>query len=368
MLDPLPIDIGHYVAVLQSKSGEREALANVSGATWERLTPLVEIVGPKSPKPVLTKGSVSAWMRNLRRCLGTHTFYFDILRLAAAHPVEAKSGTDPVLPRLYAEARKRGMQFVPVVHVGQTPTAHVQHVADAALQDGNGVALRYRIRKVVPPAGKRHRDVLREQLDDVGVEVTDADLLLDLEFLDKDDEIDPDDIAFALRGMCEVGNWRSIVVIGTSIPKMLGGPNGVEEGTVGTVSRREWELWSQLRQRELPRMPAFGDYAIQNPEPPADDVGGNTMRANVRYTTTSETIIARGRGPVSQEGAEQYHDLCKQITARQEFSGPQYSWGDSVIDECANGLRDPGWQSTWRGAGTSHHLQFVTDQVRVLQP
>ena len=367
VLDPLPIDTGHYVAVLQSKPGEREALTNVSAAVWERLTPLVEMVGPKNPKPVLSKESVGAWMRNLWSCLGTHPFYLDILRLTATHPVQAKTGTDPILARLYAEARKRGMKFVPVVHVGQSPTAHVQLVADAALEGGNGVALRYRTRKVVPPAGKRHRDVLRDQLDDLGVQVTDADLLVDLEFLDKDDEMDPDDIAFALRDMCDVGDWRCIVLIGTSIPKMLGGPNGVKEGTVGTISRRELELWSELRQRELPRIPAFGDYAIQNPEPPADDIGGNTMRANIRYTAASETIVSRGRGPVSQEGSAQYHDLCKLIVARQEFSGARYSWGDSVIDECARGLRDPGSQPTWRGAGTSHHLQFVTDQVRALQ-
>lgn len=366
-LDPLPVDVGHYLAVLQSKPGERSALANVSAATWERLTPLVEIVGPKTPKPVLSKESVSTWMRNLR-FLGARPFYLDILRLNPTHPVEAKVGTDPVLARLYEEAGKRGMRFVPVVHVGQSGAGHVQLVADAALQDANGVALRYRSRKVIPPAGKRHQDVLRKQLDDLGVDVTDADLIIDLEFIDKDDEIDPDDIADALRDMCAVGNWRSVVVIATSIPKMLGGPNGVKEGTVGTLPRREWELWSELRKRELPRVPAFGDYAIQNPEPPADDIGGNTMRANIRYTTTSETIVARGRGPVSQEGSEQYHGLCKLITARPEFSGPGFSWGDAVIDQCAKELRDPGSQPTWRGAGTSHHLQFVTGQVRALQP
>ncbi|MFN8204440.1 MAG: hypothetical protein U0S48_17930 [Solirubrobacteraceae bacterium] len=170
-LDPLPIDVGHYLAVLQSKPGERSALANVSAATWERLTPLVEIVGPKTPKSVLSKESVSTWMRNLR-FLGARPFYLDILRLNPTHPVQAKVGTDPVLARLYKEAGKRGMRFVPVVHVGQSGASHVQLVADAALQDANGVALRYRIRKVILPADKRHQDVLREQLDDVGVDVT----------------------------------------------------------------------------------------------------------------------------------------------------------------------------------------------------
>jgi hypothetical protein len=250
---------------------------------------------------------------------------------------------------------------VPVLSVGQSSQQHIQLVADAALEDSRGVALRYRTRKVVPPAGQHHRDLLCELLNKALVQVTDADLLLDLECLDEDDEIHPDDVADALRDMCSVGEWRCVVLIGTSIPKMLG---RVKEGTVGEIPRREWDLWSALSGSELPRVPAFGDYAIQNPEPPADDIGGNTMRANIRYTTTTETIVARGRGPVSQEGNQQYHGLCKQITARSEFEGAGYSWGDSVIDECAKGLREPGSQGLWRGAGTSHHLQLVTDQVR----
>lgn len=364
LLDPLPVDDGHYVAVLQSKTGERDALANASPAAWERLTPLVEVVGPKTPKPVLSKDSVAAWIRKLSKALGVHPFYLDIMRLDPTLPVAGKTGHDPVLARIYAEARKRGMRFVPVAHVGQSSTQHVHLVADAALEDGNGVALRYRMRQVLPPAGKSHQDLLREQLGDLGVDRADADLLVDLEFLDEDDEVHPDDVADAVREMCAVGDWRCLVVIGTSMPKMLG---CVKEGTVGMIPRREWDLWSGLGQRDLPRMPAFGDYAIQNPDPPADDIGGNTMRANIRYTASTETIVARGRGPVSQEGSEQYQDLCKQLVVRSEFAGATYSWGDSVIAECATGLRDHGSQSLWRGAGTSHHLQLVTDGVRGLQ-
>jgi Beta protein len=368
VLDPLPIDTNHYVAVLQSKVGEREALAHASPAIWERLTPLVAVVGPKNPKLVLSKGSVTQWVMNLWHAIGVHPFYLDILRLDPMHPVAAKSNTDPVLARMFAEARKRRMRFIPVVHVGQSIKSHVQVVADAVLEDGNGVALRCRIRKVLPSASGRYRDILSKQLDDVGAQPGDTDLLLDLEFIDKDDEIHPDDIAHTLREMCDVGHWRCIVLIGTSIPKMLGGPNGVKEGSVGTLPRREWDLWSQLARCDLPRCPAFGDYGIQHPEPPADDIGGNTMRANVRYTATSETIIARGRGAVSEEGSKQYHGLCKQIVARSEFSGGAYSWGDSLIDECAEELCEPGSQGLWRGAGTSHHLQFVTDALQLQVP
>jgi len=352
------------VSVLQSKTGERDALANVSPATWEWLTPLVEVVGRKNPPPVLSKASVAAGILRLRKALGTHPFYLDIMRMDPMLPVAGTNGTDPVLARMYAEARAREMQFVPVAHVMQSEANHMQVVADAALEDGKGVALRYRLLKVMPTGGKTHEDVLREHLDALGVDVADADLLLDLEFLDEDREIEANDMAEALRAMYRVGDWRCVVVLGTSIPKGMG---CVTEGTVGTILRREWELWSALRQCELPRVPAFGDYAIQHPEPPQDEIASNVMRANIRYTAMAETIVARGKGPVIQTGNEQYEDLCKQLVARSEFAGASYSWGDSVIDECANGLRDPGTQNMWRGAGTSHHLQFVTDQVQALQ-
>jgi hypothetical protein len=362
-LVPLPVDRRHYVAVLQSKTGERNALLNASESTWERLTPVVEVVGPKTPKVPLTGTSVAAWIMRLAGAVGRHPFYLDILRLDPMLAVATTCGEQPVLAKMYAEARKRRMRFVPVAHVGESRKEHVDLVADAILEDGHGVGLRYRMRRVIPPEGSGHRDLLRLQLSELGSRPEDADLLVDLEYLDEDDEVHPEDLAAALHEMSEVGEWRCLVVIGTSVPKML---SCVQEGTVGTIPRREWNLWSALTRCGLARVPAFGDYAVQHPEPPLDDIGGNTMRANIRYTTRNATLVARGRGPVSREGSEQYYELCEQLVARPEFAGASYSWGDAIIADCANGSREPGSQNLWRGAGTSHHLQLVTDRVREL--
>ncbi len=352
--------------MLQSKSGERDALRHASSSTWERLTPLIEVVGPKTPKAPLTRGSVAAWIKRVADAIGDHPCYLDFLRLDPTLRVQRRAGEThepPVLAVMYGEARKRRMRCIPVVHVGESTAAHVELVADAALEDNRGVALRYRLRRVVPPAGARHRDMLQAALKGVACAAEHADLLVDLEYLDEDAEIDASDLAVALRDMGTVGEWRSLVVIATSMPKELG---VVKEGTLGLIPRREWELWSDLAHAGLERMPAFGDYAVQHPDPPLDDIGANTVRANVRYTAAAETLVARGRGPVSQEGREQYHDLCAQLVAHNEFKGPSYSWGDKIIADCAKGLHAPGSQLQWRGAGTSHHLQFVTDQVRQL--
>jgi Beta protein len=143
---------------------------------------------------------------------------------------------------------------------------------------------------------------------------------------------------------------------------MLGGV--VDEGTIGELPRREWELWSAMKRLSSGRVPTFGDYVVQHPEPPRDDIrGGPGMRANIRYTLHGSTLIARGRGSVIQEGREQYRELCQQLFGTPEFSGPDFSWADAEIAACARGEIQPGWQNHWRGAGSSHHFRLVIDQL-----
>lgn len=356
---PLPQGSAHYVAALQTKPGELDALAQVAPDTWSKFTPLIQIVGPKSPKDIINASNVTTWTGNVARGVGQHPLFLDILRLKATHPVATGSGAEtPVLERIYWSARRRSLNFVPVVRVGAADAAHAGMVADAAEVDGRGLALRLAIRAIAPPAGMTITDYLAKLVADLRGEITTTDLLLDLGFIDPDTEIHADDLGPAVSHALAVGDWRNVVLLGTSIPSML---SCVPEGTVGEIARREWDVWTELSKLGLKRAPTFGDYAIQHPTPPQD--GGGSPRANIRYTQEGSTLVARGTGPVYQEGAEQYVGLCQQVVAQSEFSGQTYTWGDGIIDGCAKGEVEPGSQRMWRGAGTSHHLRFVTDQL-----
>jgi hypothetical protein len=358
-LDPLPVDARHYVAALQSQPGERDALQHVSAEIWTWMTPLLHFVGPKTPPAAFRAQTVRNWVARLAPSVGEHPMYIDVTRLNPTHPVATRDGEAAVLARIYEASRSCGLRFVPVLWVGESSDDHRRIVADAALQDGHGVALRYRMRRYVPPLGAGHGDYVAAELTALGREPKDADLILDLEYIDPDDDLDPDGMAASLTRMLAVGPWRSVVMLGTSIPTMM---SCIDEGTVGSVPRKEWELWSRLQGCGLDRMPAFGDYAIQNPHPPHDG-GGPGMRANIRYTSNGATLVARGRGPFYEEGNEQYKGLCEQLVARTEFAGRKFTWGDEVIDDCAQGAVEPGGQRVWRGAGTSHHLRVVSEQL-----
>lgn len=357
-LSPLPTDSSHYVVALQNKFGERDALRNVSQDAWARMTPLIQFVGPKSGKKP-TAPTVRNWVREVAGAVGEHPVYIDLLRLDPATRTKVGSTSLPVLEVMYAAARKRGMRFVPVAWVGQSSDEHLRCVAEAAAEDGQGVALRYRVNATVLPTGTSPAQYLERLVVRLQAEIVTTDLFLDLGFFHPDVDVGADDIGSVIGELDEIGQWRSLVLLGTSIPRMM---SCIKEDTLGPLQRREWDLWVELaRTDSLKRIPAFGDYAIQHPHPPLD--GGPGMRANIRYTTRRSTLVARGRS-VLQEGKEQYRRLCQQLVECEDFAGAGYSWGDAVISECALGEREPGAQGVWRGAGTSHHLELVTDQLR----
>ena len=361
-LDSLPVDISRYVAAVQNKPGELDALEQASAETWERLTPLIHIVGhlKKREQPYLS-ASIRNRVKRISEVVGNRGLYLDILRLDPLFPVQTSNGEVPVLAQIYAAARKRGLCFVPVVWVGESTPKHFGLVAQAVTEDRHGVALRYKFLRSALPTGMTRASLLAQTLNKVECEATDADLLIDLEVLEPDQDFDAATIAHSIEEMTGVGAWRSMVLLGTTMPRMM---SCIEEGTLGSLERREWTLWKELRDQRLTRVPVFGDYVVQHPHPPMDEGGGNTMRANVRYTTGTETLVARGQGPVRIEGNEQYRGLCQKIVARTEFCGPAYTWGDGVIADCATGAIQPGAQRMWRGAATSHHLRFVVEQLQ----
>ncbi len=359
-LSPLPVGPGHYVAVLQNRPGEFRALAQADRAVWERMTPLLQFVGPKRGAKRAVRASTAAnWVKGAATVLGERPVYLDTLRLNRGLVLDTPEGRQPVLRYLHDQARARGIRFVPVVWVADSTDAVESIIRCACIADGHGVALRYRALKTLPQSGKSRKTLVESQLVRVGCTPDHADLLIDLQYLSEDREIVGEDVAGLLEDVSAIGSWRSVVLLGTSIPQTLG---AIREGSVGSIDRREWRLWKELERLGLQRMPAYGDYAVQHVEPPAQSGAGG--RANIRYTAATETVIARGHGPLTEEGAVQYRELCQQLTGRAEFAGAGYSWGDATIADCADGELAPRGEPMWRAAGTSHHIQHVTDALR----
>lgn len=358
---PLPLGEAHYVPVLLNKKGELDALEQASDAAWSRFTPLIQIVKPRGRGKAVSASGIRAAVKRLARVVGSRPFFLDIARLSPTHPIPTPRGNRPLLRYLHDAARRRALEFVPVLHVGDTDA--IALVRETSLCDGGGAALRWFVRGTALSPGPTMGDRLRQYLTELAIGVEETDLFVDFEHLSEDIVVDPADIQRLIATVHKVGTWRSLVLLGTSIPRTMG---CIQEGHVGSLPRREWQLWASIRKLKLPRVPTFGDYAIQHPLPPQNDNTGPGMRANIRYTTNSVTLVARGQGLLVQEGRQQYRELCRKILNLPQYSGEDYTWGDRVIADCARGLIEPGAQDLWRGVGTSHHLRFVTDEIAAL--
>ncbi|MET9019215.1 hypothetical protein ABZV93_04450 [Actinopolymorpha sp. NPDC004070] len=355
----------HYVAALQTKPGELLALQQACAETWAGLTPILEVLGPRSPgSQPFSRARVNGWIGRLAKAVGTHPIYLDRLRLAPDHPAESPGGPIPVLAAIHAAARRRQIVFVPVLHLGDA-TATQRQVAESAAVDGRGLALRVPLLDTAVAGGRSFPSLIQETLNAVEVEVVGADLLMDLRQLPDDAEVRVDDLASMVDALVSIGQWRNVVLLGTAMPMSLGG-GVVDAGTIGRRRRTEWLVWLALRRSRVSRVPIYGDYAIQNPDPPLDAADGQIplgMRAAIRYTHETVTIIPRAKAPRHEEGREQYRQLCKLLVEQPEFAGREFSWGDREVADCADGTCEPGWEDHWRGAGTSHHLRFVVNQL-----
>src|SRR5260221_8286313 len=95
---PVPGGAGHYVAALQSLPGELAALTHASDQTWAHLTPLIQLRGPKTPRPTAFRQEVVRdWVKKVAVAVGERPFFLETLRLAAIHATATKDGQCPLL-------------------------------------------------------------------------------------------------------------------------------------------------------------------------------------------------------------------------------------------------------------------------------
>jgi hypothetical protein len=353
----LPKSRTDYVPILQTRKGELDALAHLSAGTWSRTIPLVALSAHRRELPTpLAASTVSGWIKRLSEAVGQHSFYIDLVHPRATAKVSVGDQTVPALEVVYAAARKRNLDFMPVAPV-TAGGPHLQLVAAAAAHDGRGLAVRYPFRSRTPRPGSSRAEDLGQLLGRLDQVPEDSDLVLDAEWIDPDVEVAPEDVCDVLESVSAL-NWRSVILAGTSIPATMG---CVKEGSVGRISRLEWKLWQELSELGPARLPAFGDYGVQHPRRPSK--GGPSMRRNIRYTSDDDVIVARAHGPFTATSNAQYRELCQQLTGLSSFSGEEFSWGDRTISLCAERKIPPRSQEMWRGAGTSHHLKFVNQQL-----
>jgi hypothetical protein len=359
-----PFDHRRYVPVLLTRQGERLAMRELAPDIKVATTPLFAVhpieVDPDSRQP---KRSVQDHLDKVARQLGqdwgSGPAFVDLRHIDTRAPLS--DGSHPVFG-FVTRCAAQGLPLAPVIS-GAHDTEYRAAAVAASRAAETSIGIRLGPNEwpnLGTPLGDGH---LMGLLGETGRVPEDVHLLIDLE-----DQVSMSvamtaaAVRPALRALPQTNAWASLTVVGTGMPT---GTQQVGRDGDAELPRLEWELWRVLSESDY-RRPTFGDYSVQHPDPQSNfDPRFMDSSAQLRYTIASSWYVVRGRG-VKRNGNEQIHDLAAQVVAHDEYTGPDFSWGDGWLRDCAERRCRPGNQGLWRKVTTNHHLTYVVRQLASL--
>lgn len=336
-----------YVSVLKQKAGEMEAIAKLSSRVWVEWTPLIELLADDfDPKECSPKEFAQKTAKTLIKSTpegATILLYFDRFTKLSNQ-----------VRLVLSELATSGRQVIPTLSL-HTPS-DLRDSLLAILDDGSEAALRISLSEV----NDNLENFLKLQMPQLLDHPNRSHLLLDLGQIEQTDlEYLSMTAPMVIERMPKLEEWRSITILGTSIPQTL----GVEAGKVANLPRVEYALWKRLKLAAKLRDLDFGDYAITAPELVNFDPEKMTISPKILYTLEDSWLVHKGKGLKRGGGWAQCFSMSGKIASHQSFCGSHYSDGDDYIQRCANKTASAGNSKVWKRVGTNHHITFVAHQI-----
>jgi hypothetical protein len=325
------------------------ALETMSPETLDKVMPVIELtLSPAGSNQLPPADRLMRLPQRLRKSLGDRSFFLDAHKIRFGRQVTVKSKSQftegQIFEGLVDDVVQGELNAVPVF----TPNIDAS-IVDLLRQlacHGQGACLRLPMH-AVPSLGSYGRELERLQ-ELAGTEPWDTDVILDMGFLDPDQDIRPRHIGNTIEQLLQLAQFRNVILIGTVIPEKL---STFAEGEINPILRHEWSLWNVLRRHGMSRLPTFGDYGIQHPSSPSG--GGRGVRPTIRYTTSRHFLIARGAP------SDSHRAIAAKLIDHPDFPKSSFNWEDRFIVDCATGYGPPGNHTTWRKVGMLHHVHEV---------
>ncbi len=352
----------HYVPILKGRNGEYGALQAMFADEKATITPVIEIPPIpwdfKNDEPAKTIDQHLLKVdSNLERSWGLDGVLFvDLLWIGEA---ERMADGEHPLTHVFQKVRKKGVQGIPVTGLARGNEYQLA-VRDVISADRRGVC--FRLQREDFEGFQDLHSQISALFSTLGGSASETDFILDLRALNG--QGDPSiNVPSMIRSVPHLKRWRSFILGATAFPVDL---IGLPPSEISLIPRSEWILWRDLVARRLvPRLPTFADYGIAHPQPSEVDPRVMRASASIRYTTDESWLILKGKN-LKDHGYSQFHQVSRNLLNDPHYSGPQFSWGDRYINECARGRASCGNLTTWRKVGTSHHIAYVRQQLATL--
>lgn len=361
----------HYYPLLKGRDGEFRALEQLSVDQREPMTPLID-VPPQSITFERVDDDKRIQIDTIDETLDGYAAKVVkawgqvdpcLIDIAGFDPRDRLKNGDHPLVAFFAEAREVGLAAVPVTGPDRD-SAQIQAVREVTSGRPLGAAIRLRGPVLQQPEGLAA--TLPALLEQIGLEAHQVDLLLDFGELIKTRVAET--VAAAeqvIASLPELDRWRSLVLCTGAFPAELG--NFVGKNETKELPRRDWQLWLGLTSsyRELPRLPAFGDYGVARADwlSPFDPTE-MSISAKIVYATDEDWVIVKGERLTNDP--LQFHDLARRLIRHPGFLTEGHCPGEEAIIRSAENVGGPGNLRVWMTVGTRHHLEVVIQQLASL--
>lgn len=329
-------DHRHYVPILRWKEGEMTALEKLFPSEKTTMTPLLESVMPKAPV-VQASELAKRW--------GQNHIFIDQSQTVSANQL---GGAYPANV-FFDQCNKFGLNVIPTLRL-KCARLYKGSVKEAIRRNNLGTCIRL-----------SREDIYRE---DLSVEIESlvsyleatpksVDLVIDLGIFNQH----ACNIANIVSRLPLLAEWRTLTLASGAFPTDL---SHLEVG-VRFVPRFEWNSWLSQLSPSLPRKPTYGDYTSLHPVLKVFE--GMTPSCSIKYATTTDWLIMRGRARKGGHSSEQYYGEAKYLIESEQWCGQFFSYGDSYIYETAQRKKGPGNPTNWLTVGANHHMTFVAHQI-----
>ena len=346
----------HYVPALKLKTGEKDALAILSSATKQSITPILQVVERIGTKPI-DKHIETAFKKIQPAVAGLPRFFIDPVEIAPAGAVAAKA--------VFNGCRSLGVPFTPVVGLSRPPD-----LTNAAMQAVGRSGLAVRLTRADFEGGTLASS-FTAYLATHSISAAATDLIVDLGPVE---DMIADGIATLaesfIASVPHLARWKTLTLLGSAFPKSM---RHVDRDSHGYVDRAEWVAWRDHFRKagpSLSRPPTFGDWGIQHPAG-VETFDPVKMQASaaIRYATDSKWLLIKGRGTRKMSPAKQMPGLAAQLATgqlRKAFAGAHHCAACALIVAAANGAPKLGSLTKWRQIGTAHHITTTVEAIQNL--
>lgn len=342
-----------YVPSLRWRQGEYQALFRLSDTAKQSVVPFILVPEPEydfeeaRPKKTVQE-QVQTFPKRYQQKWGQRAAWIDVhTNIAGASMVDGRTPMSFV----FEEIRRFGSRAVPITSL-DAPSAVNVVVAGIAAIDKLGAGIRARLEHVMKPNFDARLIAL---VSSIGLTREHTDLIIDLGAPNFQPYADfADGMIAAMENVSALASYRSLVVIGTGFPQILG-----IDKPGGHLPRHDWVFYKTLRAKlaGIGRIPNFGDYTIVHPEFTAQDMRMLKPAGKLVYTAGDTWNVRKGGAFRADPG--QMHSHCDSILKSGQFCGPHFSAGDEYIDLCAKKLAPPSNLTRWKENGISHHIMHV---------